>query len=381
MLLWGYRFSNIFLLCILLHWLPFQSPDRGPKRLQNHFKSSPDLRKQWVHVSFLFKAQTKPQEMDENVSDMVDFGSGTTPQPLVHRRNFGTQNKQKNYKKNNNNNNLQHPDNHNGMITHLEPDIQECKVKWALGSITTNKASGGDRLPVELFQILKDDAVKVLHSICQQIWKTQQWPQHWKRSVFILIPKKGNAKECSNYCTIALISHASKVMLKIFQARVQQYVNRELPDVQVGFRKGRGTRNQIANICWLIEKAREFQKNLYFCFMTMPKPLPVWITTNCGKFFKRWEHKTTWPVSSETCMRVRKQQLELNMKQQTGSKWGKEYIKVIYSNPAYLTYMQSTSWEMPDGRKHKLESRLSGEISITSDMQSTPSLWQKVRRN
>ena len=128
----------------------------------------------------------------------------------------------------------------------------------ALGSITTNKARGGDGIPAELFQILKDDAVKVPHSVCQQIWKTQQWPQDWKRSVFIPIPKKGNDKECSNYCKIALISHVSKVMLKIFQARLQQYVNCELPDVQ-GFRKGRGTRNQIANICWITEKAREFQ--------------------------------------------------------------------------------------------------------------------------
>ena len=126
---------------------------------------------------------------------------------------------------------------------------------WALGSIATNKASGGNGIPVELFQILKDDAVKVLHSICQQIWKTQQWPQDWKRSVFIPIPKKGNARECSNYCTIALISHASKVMLKILQARLQQYVNRELPDVQAGFRTGRGTRDQIANICRIINKA------------------------------------------------------------------------------------------------------------------------------
>ena len=152
------------------------------------------------------------------------------------------------------------------MITHLEPDILECKVKWALGNITTNKANGGDGIPVELFQI-KDDAVKVLHSICQQMWKTQQWPQDWKRSVFIPIPKKGNAKECSNYCTIALISHASEVMLKILQARLQQYVNRELPDVQAGFRKDRGTRDQIANIRWIMEKAREFQKkHLFLCY-------------------------------------------------------------------------------------------------------------------
>ena len=149
------------------------------------------------------------------------------------------------------------------MITHLKPEILECEVKWALGSITMNKASRSDGIPVELFQILKD-AVDVLHSIGQQIWKTQQWPQDWKRSVFIPIPKKGNAKECSNYCTIALISHASKVMLKILQDRLQQYVNRELPDAQAGFRKGRGTRDQIANICWIMEKAREFQKKHLF---------------------------------------------------------------------------------------------------------------------
>ena len=144
---------------------------------------------------------------------------------------------------------LHDPDNHNGVITHQEPDILECEVKWTLESVTTNKASGGDGIPVELFQILKDDAVKVLHSICQKIWKTQQWPKDWQRSVFIPIPKKGNPKECSNYCIIALISHANKVMLKILQARLQQYVNCELPDVQVGFRKGQGTRDKIANIC------------------------------------------------------------------------------------------------------------------------------------
>ena len=139
--------------------------------------------------------------------------------------------------------------------------------QWALGSITTNKASGGDGIPVELFQILKDDAVKVLHSICQQIWKMQQWSLDWKSSVFIPIPKKGNAEECSNYHTIALISHASKVMLKILQARLQQYVNHELPDVQAGFRKDRGTRDQIASIRCIIKKAREFLKNIYFCFI------------------------------------------------------------------------------------------------------------------
>ena len=152
------------------------------------------------------------------------------------------------------------------------------------GSITTNKASGGDGIPVEIFKILKHDAGRVLHSICQQIWKTQQWPQDWKRSVFIPVPKKGNAKECSNYHTIALISHTSKVMLKVLQARLQQYMNCEIPDVQAAFRKGRGTRDQIANICWIIEKAREFQKTSIYALLTMPKPSTVWITINCGKF-------------------------------------------------------------------------------------------------
>ena len=158
------------------------------------------------------------------------------------------------------------------MVTHLESDILECEVKWALESITMNKVSGGDGIPVELFQILEDDAVKVLHTICQQMWKTQQWPQNWKRSVFIPIPKKGNAKECSNFCTIALISHSSEVMLKILQASLQQYVNHELPDIQAGFRKGSGTRDQVANICCIIEKAREFQKNIYFCCIYYQKP-------------------------------------------------------------------------------------------------------------
>ena len=168
------------------------------------------------------------------------------------------------------------------MITHLELDILECEVKWALGSITTNKARGGDGTPANLFQILKDDSVKMLYSICQHIWKTQQWPQERKRSVFIPIPKKGNAKECSNYRTI---SNASKVMLKILQARLQQYVNRELPDVQAGFKKVRGTRDQIVNIHWIIKKAREFQKKKQTnkqtsisALLTMPKPLTVWIT-------------------------------------------------------------------------------------------------------
>ena len=179
------------------------------------------------------------------------------------------------------------------MITHLEPDILECEVKWALESVTMNKISGGDGIPVELFQILKDDAVKVLHSTYQQIWKTQQWPQDWKRSVFIPIPKKGNAKECSNYQTVALISYASKVMLKILQARLQQYMNCELPDVQAGFKKDRGTRDQIANIHWIIEKAREFQKNIYFHFIDYAKDIDCVDHKQLWKFFKRWEYQTT----------------------------------------------------------------------------------------
>ena len=181
---------------------------------------------------------------------------------------------------------LHNPDNHSGVIIHLEPDILECEVNQALESISTNKANVGDGIPVELFQILRDDAVKVLQSICQQVWKTQQWKQDWKKSVFIPIPKKGNSKECSNYCTIALISHASKVMLKILQARLQQHMNHKIPDVQGGFRKGRRTRRQIDNIRWIIEKAREFQKNTYFCFTDYAK-ISVWIKTNCEKFFKR----------------------------------------------------------------------------------------------
>ena len=160
------------------------------------------------------------------------------------------------------------------MITHLEPDILECEVKWALGRLTMNKANGGDGIPVALFQILKDDAIKVLKSIGQQTWKTQEWPQDWKSSVFIPILKKDNAKECSNYHTIALISHTSKVMPQILQARLQQYMNCELSDVQAGFRKGRGTRDQIANIHWIIKKKQESsRKTCNSALLTMPKPL------------------------------------------------------------------------------------------------------------
>ena len=197
-------------------------------------------------------------------------------------------------------------------MTHLEPDILECEVKWALGSITMNKANEGDGIPDELFQILKDDAVKVLHRICQQIWKVQQWPQDWKRSVFIPIPKKGKSKECSNQTT-ALISRASKVMLKILQARLQQYLNCELLGVQGRFRKGRGTRDQIDNIHWLLKKQDSYRKTSTFASLTPPKPLTVWITTNCRKFFKRWKYQNTIPASWEICIQIKKQDLELDM--------------------------------------------------------------------
>ena len=170
-------------------------------------------------------------------------------------------------------------------------------------------------------------------------------------------------------------------MLKILQVRLQQYVYHEIPDVQAGFRKDRGTRDQIVNIHWIIKKAGEFQKNIYFCFIDYTKAFDCVDHKNCGKFWKRWEYQTTWPASWETCMQVRKQELELDMEQQTGSKEEKEYIKALYCHSAYLTSMKSTSWETLGWKKHKLESRLPGEISIISDMQMTPPLWQKMKRN
>ena len=200
--------------------------------------------------------------------------------------------------------------------------------------------------------------------------------------IFIPVPKKGNAKECSNYNTIALISHASEVMLKSLQARIQQYMTWGLLDVQGGFRKGKGIRDQIANIHRIIEKASGFQKNIYFCFIDYAK---VFDCVGQNKMWnilqKRLEYQTTWPASWQTYMQVRKQQLELDMEQQTGSKSGREYIKAIYCHPVYLTYMQSTSCETLDWRKHKLEWRFPGEISITSDMQMIPPLCQKAKRN
>ena len=186
---------------------------------------------------------------------------------------------------------LHDPDNHNGVITHLEPDILECEVKWALGSATTNKASGGDGIPVELFQILKDDAVKLLHSIHQQIWETQQWPQDWKMSVFIPIPKKGNIKECSDYCTIALISHASKVMLKILQARLQQYMIFQM--FKLDLEKAEEPEVKLPTSVGSSKKQESSRKTSTSALLTIPKPLILWITTNCGKFLKRYKYQTT----------------------------------------------------------------------------------------
>ena len=182
------------------------------------------------------------------------------------------------------------------------------------------KASGGDGIPVELFQILKDDAVKVLHSKCQQIWKTQQWPQEWKRSVFILIPKKGNAKECSNYCTIALISQASKVMLTILKPSFSSTWTVKFLMFKLVLEKAEEPEIKLPTSAGSSKKQESSRKTSICALLTMPKPLTVWIKINCGKFWKRWEYQTTWPASWEICMQVRKQQLELDMEQQTGSK-------------------------------------------------------------
>ena len=221
--------------------------------------------------------------------------------------------------------------------------------------------------------------VKVLHSVCQQMCKTQQWPQDWKRSVFIPISKKGNPKECSNYCTIALISHASKVMLKILQARLQQYVNPELPDVQAGFRKGRGTRDQIVNICWITKKAREFQNNLYFCYI------------DYAKAFDCVDHNKLWKILKEIgipdhllCLLINLYAgQEAKVRTVCGTDWfqiGKGVQGCILSPCLFNLYaeyiMRKVGW-----MKHKLESKLPGEISITSDIQMTQSSWQKAKRN
>ena len=188
---------------------------------------------------------------------------------------------------------LHDPHNHDGVITHLEPDILECEVKWALGSIIKNKASGGDGIPVELFQMLKDDAVKVLHSIRQQIWKPQQWPQDWKRSVFISIPKKGNAKECSNYHTITLISYASKAMLKILQPDFKSTLTMNFQMFKLDLEKAEEPEIKLPTFIGTSKKQESSRNTSTSALLTMPKTLTLWITRNCGKFFKRWEYQNT----------------------------------------------------------------------------------------
>ena len=211
---------------------------------------------------------------------------------------------------------LHDPNNHDGVITHLQPDSLECEVKRTLGSITMNKASGGEGIPAELFQILKEDAVKVLHSICQQIWKTQQWLE---KISFHFNPKERQCQRMLKLHTIALISHASKVMLKILQARLKLYVNCEFQMFKLDFEKAEEPEIKLPTFAGSSKKQESSRKTSISALLTMPKPLTVWITINSGKFFKRWEYQTTWPASWETCMQVRKQQLELDIAQQTGS--------------------------------------------------------------
>ena len=274
---------------------------------------------------------------------------------------------------------LHDPDNHDGVITHLEPDILECEVRLALGSFMTNKASGGDGIPVELFQIIKDDAVKVLHSICQQIWKTQQWPQDWKRAIFIPIPKKGNAKECSNYRTVALISHCSKVMLKILQAMLKQYVKCEFQDIQAGFRKGRGTRDQIANIHWIIKKAREFQKNIYFCFIDSVKD------SDCVDHNKLWKIMKEMGIPDNLTCLLRNLYTGQEATVRTGhgtTDWIGKGVRqgCILSPCLFNSYAE---FIMRNARLGEAQAgiKMPEEISITSDMQMYPPLWQKAKEN
>ena len=218
----------------------------------------------------------------------------------------------------------------------------------------------------------------MLHSICQQIWKIQQWPQDWKRSVFIPIPKKGNAKECSNYRTIALISHASKIMLEILQVRLQQYMNWEIADVQAGFRKDRWTRDQIDNIHWIIKKAREFQKNIYFCFIDYTKVFDCVITINCGKFWKRWEYQTTLPVSWEICMQVKKQQLERHGTMDW-SQIRKGLLSRLLSPCLFNFYAE---YIMRNAGLDEAQARIKiARRNINNHMQMKPPLWQKAKKN
>ena len=266
------------------------------------------------------------------------------------------------------------PDNHDGVITHLEPDILECEVKWALKSITMNKASGCDEIPVELFQSLKDDAVKVLHSIYQQIWKTQQWPKDCKMSVFTPIPKKGNAKECSNYRTIAPISQASKAMLKILQASLKQYMKLEGPDVQAGFKKGREIRDQIANIHWIIEKAKEFQKNIYFYFI------------DYANTFEYMDHNKLWKILKDmgipdhlTCL-LRNLYAGQEATVRTGYRmtdWfqiGKGVCQGYILSPCLFNLYAEYIMRNAGLEEAQAGIKMPGEISIISDMQMTPPL-------
>ena len=235
------------------------------------------------------------------------------------------------------------------------------------------KASGGDGIPVELFQILKDNAVKMLHSICQQIWKTQQWPQDWKRSDFIPIPKKGNAKKCSDYSTIALISHFNKVMLKILQPRLQQYMNHEIPDVNAGFRKGRGTRYQISNICWIIKKAREFQKNIYFFFIDYAKAFDCVDHNKLWKILKEMGITDHLPAGQEATVRTR----------HVATHWfqiGKGVHQGCILSPCLFNL--HAEYIMRNAGLDEVQTGIRmGKIAITSDTQMTPPLWQKVKKN
>ena len=230
-----------------------------------------------------------------------------------------------------------------------------------LGKHHYEKANGGDGIPVELFKILKDDTVKGLHSICQQIWKTQQWPQSRKRSVFIPVSKKGNGKECSNYCTIALISHASKVMLKISKPGFSIMWAMNFQMFKLVSEKAEEPEIKLPTSIRSSKSNRVPEKHLLLLYWLCQS---LWLcgSQQTGKFFKRWEYQTTLPGSWETCMQVKKQQLELDMEKQTGSKSGKEYVKAVYCHPAYLTYMENTSYKMPGWMKHKLELRLPREI-------------------
>ena len=233
-----------------------------------------------------------------------------------------------------------------------------------------NKARGSDGIPAELFQILKDDTVKELHSICQQIWKTQQWPQDWKRSVFIPIPKKSNVKEYSNYCTIALISHASKVSSKSSKVVFNSTWTKNFQIYKLDLEKADEPETKLPTSVGSSknEKAWEFQKNICFCFIGYTKAFDYVDHSKLWKILKEMGYKTTLPAFRE----VKKQQLELDVEQWTGSKLGKEYVKAEYCHPAYLTCMPSTSCEMPGWMKHKLEPRLLGEISTISNMQIIP---------